>query len=123
MYFSILIYGEDGAWEQLPPEEQQKVMEGHKALQKALGERGPFATAKLMGASAAVTLQPVTEGADALVLDGPFADTKERFLGFYGAEFEDLDEAIRFARFLSSAYARIEVRPVEWAGGVLAQEA
>ena len=123
MYYSILIFGEDGAFERLPEDVQAQVMAGHKALQQALRARGPFASAKLMPSSSAVTLKPVADvGQGALVVDGPFADTKERFLGFYGAEFEDLEEAIRFAQYLSSPYARIEVRPVEWAAGVLAQD-
>lgn len=122
MHFSILIYGEEGAYDRLSAETQANVMAGHHALQQALGERGPYATAKLMGTSTAVTLEPVADDTDALVMDGPFADTKERFLGFYTAEFADLDEAIRYARFISSSYARLEIRPVEWAGGVLAPE-
>ncbi len=76
-----------------------------------------------MPVSSAVTLTPPTEvGQAPLVVDGPFAETKERFLGFYAAEFASLEEAIEHAEYLSTPYVRIEVRPVQWAGGVLADE-
>ncbi|MEO0913895.1 MAG: YciI family protein, partial [Pseudomonadota bacterium] len=87
----------------------------------ALAARGPYATAKLMPSSHAVTLKPAADfETDPLIMDGPFAETKERFLGFYAAEFADIDEALTYARYISSPHARIEVRPVGWAGGVLA---
>lgn len=124
MHFTIMIYGEDGAFERLSDKTQAKVMEGHRALQSALGKRGPYATAKLMPSSHAVTFKPTADlGQDPLIMDGPFAETKERFLGFYTAEFEDIDEAITYARYLASPYARIEVRPASWVGGILAEPA
>ncbi len=123
MNYSILIYGEDSAFDRLPEAEQQSVMRGHHALQEALAKRGLFATAKLMPSTSAVTINTIAEpGQDALVTDGPFAETKERFLGFYSAQFKDLEEAIHYASYLASPYARIEVRPIGWAGGVLAPE-
>ena len=123
MMYSILIYGEAGVFEQLPQAAQDQVMAGHQALQAALGARGSFASVKLMPPSSAVTLTASAEPeAPPLVIDGPFAETKESFLGFYAAEFEDLDDALTHARMISSPFARLEVRPIAWAGGVLAAE-
>ncbi|MEM9229292.1 MAG: YciI family protein [Pseudomonadota bacterium] len=123
MHFTLMIYSEDGAYERLSEEAQAEVMRGHQTLQSALGARGPFATAKLMPSSHAVTLRPLSEmGQDPLTMDGPFADTKERFLGFYAAEFDDIDDAIRHASYIASPIARIEVRPTSWVGGVLATD-
>lgn len=67
----------------------------------------------------AVTLKP-SKGKDAepLIVDGPFAETKERFMGFYVIDCETLDEALDQARMLASPYHSIEVRPVAWAGGI-----
>lgn len=121
MQYAILIYAEDTEYERAPKTDQERTMAGHKALQAALKERGPFASAKLMPTSAAVTLNRTNDyGQEALITDGPFSDTKERFLGYYSADFKDLDEAIHYARHLQSPLARIEIRPIEWAGGVLA---
>ncbi|MEO0321504.1 MAG: YciI family protein [Myxococcota bacterium] len=47
------------------------------------------------------------------VHDGPFADTKELFGGFYIIECETLDEALRWAKRCPAArYGKVEVRPI-----------
>ena len=50
----------------------------------------------------------------ALVLDGPFAETKEQLLGFYVMDCANLEEALDIARELSEANpgGAHEVRPV-----------
>ncbi|MET4219997.1 hypothetical protein ABIB06_001633 [Bradyrhizobium sp. LB8.2] len=49
-----------------------------------------------------------------LVLDGPYAETKEQLLGFYIVDCKNLDEALDVARDLGSANpgGAYEVRPV-----------
>jgi hypothetical protein len=47
---------------------------------------------------------------DALVTDGPFADTKEALGGFYVIEAPDLDVALRLAKLCPAG--NVEVRPV-----------
>jgi hypothetical protein len=49
-----------------------------------------------------------------LVVDGPFAETKEQLLGFYVVECADDDAAVEMARKLRGANptAVYEVRPV-----------
>ncbi|SLN40436.1 YciI family protein [Ruegeria meonggei] len=120
MIYAITIYGEPGVFEALPKDRQNEVMSGHSALQSALSERGEFVSMKLMPPTSAVMVEPApTEGSAPLITDGPFAETKENFLGFYAAEFKDLDEALEYAKMISSPVARLEVRPVAWAGGVI----
>lgn len=120
MDYSILIYGIEGTYDRLPQEQQNEVMSAHVELQQALKDRGAFGSARLMPSSNAVTLKATTElGQKPTVMDGPFAETKERFLGFYVAEFECLDEVISFAAKISSPYVTLEIRPVAWAGGAL----
>lgn len=47
------------------------------------------------------------------VTDGPFAETKERMLGFYMIDARDLNEAIRIAAGIPPArIGTIEVRPI-----------
>ncbi|MEO0497855.1 MAG: YciI family protein [Pseudomonadota bacterium] len=123
MIYAITIYGEAGVFEALPKDRQDEVMSGHGALQNALKEKGDFVSMKLMPPTAAVMVEPATsEGAAPLITDGPFADTKENFLGFYAADFKDLDEALGYAKMISSPIARLEVRPVAWAGGAISSE-
>ena len=68
-----------------------------------------------MPTTAAVT---VRKGAtDDIVMDGPFAETKEQFLGFFVLQAETLEEAIQFARELSAANpanGTYEIRPLQF---------
>ncbi|MEP3246330.1 MAG: YciI family protein [Sneathiella sp.] len=124
MQYSILIYSTEDAFERLSEDKQAEIMSEHHTLQAALKERGPFATAKLMPTSNAVTLKPAPEkGQKPLVVDGPFAETKERFLGLYVAEFGSLEEAIEFASIISSPIVSLEIRPIAWAGGLFSDDA
>ncbi len=51
-------------------------------------------------------------GARRMVLDGPFAETKEQLAGFYIIECADLDEAIEVAaKHPVARFGMIEVRP------------
>jgi hypothetical protein len=52
------------------------------------------------------------------VLDGPYADTKEQFAGYFFVEAPSLDEAVAWAnRCPSSKFGSIEIRPIWAAGG------
>ncbi|MGE0023900.1 MAG: YciI family protein [Hyphomicrobium sp.] len=83
------------------------------------GTLGPVA--KLMPTTAATTLRKDNE--PAVVLDGPFAETKEQLLGFFMIDCANLDEAVAFARELGDANpgGAYEIRPVEqfqnWSAG------
>ncbi|WP_085904078.1 YciI family protein [Kiloniella majae] len=120
MLYSFLIYSAEGIHGRLSPEEQKLAFKRHRLLQEELDKRGNFASARLMPVSNAVTLKSkVDQDQKTLVTDGPFADTKEQFVGFYVAEFLNLDEAINIADMISTPYHSIEVRPVSWSGGIL----
>jgi hypothetical protein len=63
--------------------------------------------------TAATTLRKVR--GESVVIDGPFAETKEQFLGFYTLECDHLAEAIEFARELSAVNpsgGSYEIRPI-----------
>ena len=74
------------------------------------GRLGPVA--RLMPTTAATTLRKDSE--PPLVIDGPFAETKEQLLGFYVIDCDDLDEALEVARDLGRANpgGAYEIRPV-----------
>ena len=113
MLYAILCYDSEdvvGAWTK---EEEDGTMARLGAVQdkwQAEGRLGPVA--RLMPTTAAVTLR---KGAEPIVLDGPFAETKEQLLGFYMVECADLDGALDAARDLakaSSSAGAFEIRPV-----------
>ncbi|HWW49992.1 MAG TPA: YciI family protein [Xanthobacteraceae bacterium] len=80
----------------------------------AAGRLGPVA--RLMPTTAATTVRKGLDGKQdqALVIDGPFAETKEQLLGFYLVDCETLEEAVAIARDLAHANpgGAYEIRPV-----------
>lgn len=113
MLYAILCYNQESevfAWSK---EEEDAVMARLIAVQEkpaAEGRLGPVA--RLMPTTAATTLR---KGRETVVIDGPFAETKEQLLGFYIVDYETLDEVIALARELSAANAGAggyEIRPL-----------
>ena len=114
MLYAILCYSDEdvvGSWSK---EEDDACMTRLKAVQDkvaAQGRMGPVA--RLVPTTAATTLRKGNE--EPLVIDGPFAETKEQLLGFYTVECGSLDEAIDFAKELAAANpapGSYEIRPV-----------
>lgn len=113
MLYAILCYDSEdvvGAWSQA---HEEAVMTRLGAVQQRLAEQGRLGpVARLMPTTAATT---VRKGQEALVLDGPFAETKEQLLGFYVVECDTLEDAIQAARDLAAASGSAgayEIRPV-----------
>src|SRR5215475_8119140 len=81
----------------------------HEKLAKA-GKLGPVV--RLMPTTAATTLRKDRD--PPLVIDGPFAETKEQLLGFYLVDCASLDEALDIARDLAAANpgGAYEIRPI-----------
>ena len=113
MLYAVLCYDcEDviAAWSQ---EHDAAVIQKLQAVQEPwarAGKLGPVA--RLLPTTAATTLRKDTD--PPLVLDGPFAETKEQLLGFYVVDVESLDEAIAIAKDLGEANpgGSYEIRPI-----------
>src|SRR3546814_12343450 len=88
-------------------------MAEHLAVHEKLAAKGRLGpVARLMPTTTATTVRP---GHDPLVIDGPFAETKEQLLGFYIVDCSTLDEAIKAAQDLaraSSSAGAYEIRPI-----------
>jgi hypothetical protein len=121
MLYAILCYDDEAAVTAWTREEDEACMARLAVVQEGLarvGRLGPVA--RLLPTTAATTLR---KGADELVLDGPFAETKEQLLGFYVVECETLDAAVETARELARANPGTgcyELRPIAYyrpAGG------
>jgi hypothetical protein len=92
------------------------------AVQRTLAGQGRLGpVARMLPTTAATT---VRKGREPLVIDGPFAETKEQLLGFYVVDCSTLDEAIETAGELaraSGSAGAFEVRPIAFfnpGGGV-----
>jgi hypothetical protein len=109
MQYALLIYTNPGALEALSDDERAAVSARYWAIRE---EPGVVGGAGLKGVETATTVR-VQDG-QTLVTDGPFADTKEVFGGYYMFEADDLDAAIALAATIPAAQdgGAIEVRPV-----------
>ena len=109
MLYSLLCYNkEDVVWS-WSKEEDDAVMSRLSVVHEKLvreGKLGP--SLRLLPTTAAATLR------GDMVIDGPFAETKEQLLGFYVIDVENLEAALDVARQLSAANPTsvYEVRPV-----------
>jgi hypothetical protein len=111
MQYALLIYEAPGATDEFTEQEQEAISAEYFALR---GDARMSGGAKLAPVQTATTVR-VREG-EALVTDGPFADTKEVFGGFYLLEADDIDAAMEIAARMPAARlgGSVEIRPVEF---------
>ena len=109
MLYSLLCYNkEDVVWS-WSKEEDDAVMGRLAVVHEKLVKEGKLGPSlRLLPTTAAATLR------GNMVIDGPFAETKEQLLGFYVIDVENLEAALDVARQLSAANPTsvYEVRPV-----------
>lgn len=114
MLYAILCYEDEKAVGRWTKEEDDACMARLDVVHQAMGAKGKLGpVVRLQHTGAATTLRK-NNGAP-LLIDGPFAETKEQFLGFYVADCENLDEAVAFARDLAKANpggGAYEIRPM-----------
>ena len=110
MRYMMLIHHDEETLAHAP---KQQLWADYAAFNEALAKAGNgFAAGERLESSAAATTVRVREG-NSQVLDGPYADTKEQFAGYFMIDVPDLDEAITWAkRCPSSKYGAIEIRPL-----------
>ena len=113
MLYALLCYNDEDMVFSWSKEEDDAVMARlavvHEKMSRA-GKLGP--SLRLMPTTAATTLRKETD--PPLVIDGPFAETKEALLGFYIVDCDSLEEALGFARDLAGANpgGAYEIRPL-----------
>ncbi|WP_395713501.1 YciI family protein [Reyranella sp.] len=113
MLYAILCYNSEDAVGSWSKEYHDETMTRLHAVNDKLARQGRLGpVARLLPTTAATTLR---KGRETLVIDGPFAETKEQLLGFYIVECSSLDAAIETAKELAVANpgtGSYEIRPV-----------
>ncbi|MBN9042801.1 MAG: hypothetical protein BGP05_12505 [Rhizobiales bacterium 62-47] len=113
MLYAILCYHDEdvvGSWSK---EHEDAVMAKLAVVQDKLVKQGRLGpVARLLPTTAATTLRK--DGDPPLVIDGPYAETKEQLLGFYIIEASGLDDVLEVAGELGRANpgGSYEIRPV-----------
>ena len=113
MLYAILCYNCEDVIGQWSKADDDAVMEKLGAVNQKLASQGRLGpVARLLPTTSATTLRKTKD--EPVVLDGPFAETKEQLLGFYVVECKNLDEALDVARDLGAANpgGAYEIRPV-----------
>jgi len=112
MLYALLCYNPEEVVYSWTKEEDDAVMARldvvHQRLLKQ-GKMGP--SLRLLPTTAATTLR---KSDPPMVIDGPFAETKEQLLGFYIIDVADLEEALDVTRDLAKANpgGAYEIRPL-----------
>ena len=108
MQYLALIYGEEGRWAALSPEQREAEMGEYIALSGAEVTRGGH---ELDSIATATTVRVRND--ETLVTDGPFAELKEALGGYYVFECDSIEEACTWAAKIPAArHGAIEVRPI-----------
>jgi hypothetical protein len=113
MQYAILCYHDEKVTCAWSKDEDEAVMAKLGVVMEKLTRQGKLGpVARLLPTTAATTLRKDRE--PPLVIDGPFAETKEQLLGFYIVDCASLDEALGIARDLAAANpgGAYEIRPV-----------
>jgi hypothetical protein len=113
MLYAVLCYHDEVAVWAGDEARQAKVMGDLGVVNERLTKAGKMGmSVRLMPTTSATTLRKHED--PPLVIDGPFAETKEQLLGFYIIDVSDLDDALDVARQLAAANpgGAYELRPI-----------
>src|SRR3954469_18076807 len=111
MRYLCVIHLDEQKMAALPHAEMNDLNVRHLALNERLRASGNLVEASALESSASAVRLRV-RGGKRLLVDGPFAETKELIAGFYLIEARNMEEAIGIAsQFPSAPLATIEVWP------------
>ena len=113
MRYLCLIHLDEQKLDALPHAERNALNAGHLDYNDALRRTANFICAEALDPPRTAACVRVRNG-KAVVVDGPFAETKEIIAGFYLIEAEHMDAAVEIAARLPIAQqglGTIEVRP------------
>ena len=109
MQYVLLIYDDPKQWENIAPAQMESIYGEYMAVSQLPNTTGG---AQLQPTDTARSVR-VKDG-EAMITDGPFAETKEALGGFYVIEADSPEEAEQIAARVPSARmgGTVEVRPV-----------
>jgi hypothetical protein len=109
MQYALLVYERPGSYDRLSAEEMTALTGEYMAIREA---DGFVAGAALQPLTTATTVR--LQDGQSVITDGPFAETKEVFGGFYLFEADDLDVVLAIAEWIPAIRmgGSVEVRPL-----------
>lgn len=127
MKFVILIHSTPQPWghptgdfiaenQALPQSQRDQMGKEFEALMTEMQAAGEFVTAEALADPRSATLYRWEEGRS-IASDGPYAETKEQFAGFFMIDVRDRARAEEIASRFAGPGETIELRPAMWPGG------
>jgi hypothetical protein len=111
----FLVYNRETDFSEASPQDLDMVRAGHWAVLDETKRRGILVAASPLVPTATATTIRKDDGKP-LILDGPFAETKEQLAGYYILDCNNLDEAIEWAAQIPTGCKGgegcIEIRPL-----------
>jgi len=112
----LLIYTKEDEMAKASSEEREKIRDGHWAVMDETRRRGILEGAEPLFPTTTATTVRRQDGKP-VVMDGPFAETKEQLAGYYILDCKDLDEAVAWAAKIPTACGGgqgcVEIRPIQ----------
>jgi hypothetical protein len=116
MRYMFLIYSREMDPGTLSEAEIERIKAAHWAVMGEAQRRGVFEAANPLTSTASATTVRMDNGKP-LVIDGPFAETKEQLLGYYILQCKDLDDGIGWAAKIlthcQGGHGCVEIRPLD----------
>ena len=112
MQYAILCYDDEALVEAWTRAREDEVLGKHRAYSAELAKKGKLGPVlRLLPTTTATTIRA---GDKPLIVDGPFAETKEQLLGFWIVDVDSHEEALAIAQEFSDhkGAGSLEVRPV-----------
>ncbi|HEY7564904.1 MAG TPA: YciI family protein [Acidimicrobiia bacterium] len=108
----LLIYESEAEFASLSDADRKASIQRHIAFANELRAESRFLGGDALQPSSAATCIATRDGKP-VVIDGPYAETKEQLGGFYLIEARDLDQALEDAHRIAGREGEIiEVRPI-----------
>jgi hypothetical protein len=109
MRYMMLIYADEQVW---TDDEREQCYGESTQLAQQLQEQGKYLSANPLQSVTTATSVQVRAGRR-IVMDGPFAETREQLGGYFLVEAANLDEAIEVAgRIPAARKGTVEIRPL-----------
>jgi hypothetical protein len=108
MDYVILLHNDEKEWDELPADEQRRIVTGIGEVKQAMRDAGVFRYSTPLAFSPHATV--VRPGG--LVTEGPFTEAREQLGGIFVVDCADRDEAVGWAmRFPTTSSDALEIRP------------
>lgn len=112
MQYALLIYGDESNMGRATPEQITQMVGAYGAYTQSMHDAGVWLAGERLRPIGTATSVRTVDG-KTQVQDGPFADTKEQFAGFYLIDVPDMDAALSWAvKCPGAQVGTIEVRPI-----------